>query len=253
MKIDVVVLAGGDAETIDPSLRGPKSLVEIAGRPMISYVMEALRGCDNLGEVVVTVPRGCDPERFAGQADRIVTGAAGVVDAIDKAIKIVGDDGFLLIVSSDTPLITSPALVDFLKRCTDPAVDIFYSIISAKTVQAVYPDTKRTYIRLRDGAYTGGNVHLTRKETFLQNQDIGKRMFDLRKNPVGMVRVLGLSFIVKYFFHTLTIGLLEQKAGALLSAKVKAVVTGYPELGVDVDKLTDLELADRVLSKKTGN
>ena len=48
MKVDVVVLAGGDASKVVPSLSGPKSLIDIAGRPMISYVTDALRHCRDL-------------------------------------------------------------------------------------------------------------------------------------------------------------------------------------------------------------
>src|SRR3990170_4063068 len=168
MKIDAVVLAGGDANQVVPSLSGPKSLIDIAGRPMISYVMDALRRCPDLEKIAIALPQGTDTAAFAGLADQLVTGTRGVVDAIDRAIKLLGPEGFILIVSSDTPMISARAVNDFLASCGREEADIYYTIIPKETTEAVFPGTKRTYIRLRDGRFTGGNVHLVRKETFLK-------------------------------------------------------------------------------------
>src|SRR3990170_248693 len=138
---------------------------------------------------------------------------------------------------------SSRAVNDFLASCGREEADIYYTIIPKETTEAVFPGTKRTYIRLRDVRFTGGNVHLVRKETFLKTKTAGERIFAKRKSPFGLIRLLGFTFVTKFLLGRLTIASLEQKAGRSLSARVKAVVTAYPELGVDVDKPEDLRLA----------
>ena len=43
MRVDAIVLAGGDGAVIDPNCRF-KGLVSISGRPMIEWVVDAMRG-----------------------------------------------------------------------------------------------------------------------------------------------------------------------------------------------------------------
>lgn len=249
MKIDVVVLAGGEASQVVDTLSGPKSLIDIGGRPMISYVMDALRQCPDLGRIVIALPTGADAVPFLGFSDLIAVDTTGVVDAIAKAIKVVGEEGSLLIVSSDAPMISSRAITDFLDLCRAAPADIHYTIIPKEATDAAFPGTRRTYVRLRDGTFTGGNVHLTRKDTFIRNQETGERLFAKRKSPLGLLRLLGITFVFKFLTGRLTIDLLEKKVGQLLTAKTKAVVTSYPELGVDVDKPEDLRIAREYMAK----
>lgn len=252
MKVDVVVLAGGDANQVIPELRGPKSLIDIAGRPMISYVMEALGHCKDIDRIVIALPAGTDPEAFAGFPAEVVAGARGVIDSIYKAIELIGEEGYVLVVSSDTPMISGDALNDFLSLCRQNAADIYYSIIPKEAAEAVFPGTKRTYLKLKNGMFTGGNVHLSSKKAFLNNMGAGERIFNLRKNPLGIFQLLGLGFMLKYITGRLSISEIEQTAGRVFNSKVKAIITHYPELGVDVDKAEDLRLAQAYLARLNG-
>lgn len=250
MKVDVVVLAGGDAGKVVPSLSGPKSLIDIAGRPMISYVTDALSHCRDLDNIVIALPVGTDPAAFSSLGTKIITDTHGVVDAIDKALKVLEKDGYIMMVSSDTPMISPAAVNDFLALCEALDAEIYYTVIPKETVEKMFPGTRRTYIRLRDGDFTGGNVHLVDKDAFNRTKAMGERIFSKRKSPIGLVRLLGLGFVVRFLLGRLTISSLEAGAGRALGAKVKAVVTRYPELGVDVDKPEDLELVTAYLERQ---
>ena len=250
MKVDAVVLAGGEANQVVPTLSGPKSLIDIAGRPMISYVTDALRHCSDLDNIVIALPVGTDPAAFAGLGTKIVTDTHGVVDAIDKALKVLDNDGYVMIVSSDTPMISTAAVNDFLAVCETQEAEIYYTVVPKETTEKMFPGTRRTYIRLRDGAFTGGNVHLVGKDAFNRTKAMGERIFAKRKSPFGLIRLLGLGFVARFLLGRLTIASLEEGAGRALGAKVKAVVTRYPELGVDVDKPEDLKIAEAYLTRQ---
>ncbi len=242
MDIDVVVLAGGDASQVDPAFSGPKSLIDIGGRPMVSYVMDALAGSTGLRQVVIALPEGVDQAPFAALGGLVVEGTTGVVDAIKKSILKLGPDGYVLIVSSDAPMINSDAIDDFTNDCRLEEAQVYYSIIRREDTEAVFPETRRTYMKLRDGTFTGGNVHLFEKATFMRNIENGNRLFNLRKNPISLVSLLGIGFVLKYLTGRLNLETLERKARELLGASVRAVVTTHPELAVDVDKADDLRL-----------
>ena len=156
MIIDAVVLAGGEASKVDPSLSGPKSLIDIGGRPMISYVMDALNGCADLRQVVIALPEEAERARFESMADAVVEGTTGVIDAITKTIYTVGENGYILVVSSDTPMMSSEAVNEFLSSCRREEAQVYYSIIPRGVMESGFPGTRRTYLRLKDGTVTGG-------------------------------------------------------------------------------------------------
>jgi 2-C-methyl-D-erythritol 4-phosphate cytidylyltransferase len=72
-----VIAAAGSGERLGAG--GPKAFVEIGGRPMVSWVLEAMRAAEMVGEVVVAGPPG-EEQRIADlgvKADLGVLAVAG--------------------------------------------------------------------------------------------------------------------------------------------------------------------------------
>jgi hypothetical protein len=63
---------------------------------------------------------------------------------------------------------------------------------------------------------------------------------------VRLAALLGLGFVIALLAHRLTIPQLEARATAIVGGRVAAIITSYPEMGHDVDKLSDLYLARRL-------
>ena len=72
-------------------------------------------------------------------------------------------------------------------------------------------------------------------------------MISLRKDPVGLCKTIGPGFILKFLLRRLTIREAEEKFSQLLGFKGVAVKCIYPEIGMDVDKPSDLDLVEQVL------
>lgn len=117
MKTAAVVLAAGLGTRMRSTL--PKVLHRIGGKPMVRHVAETLGGLKPAAAVVVIGPSGGEirhalenlPVTFAVQKEQKGTG-----DALKSAVKqLKGFDGALLVVSGDTPLITTKTLREFLK------------------------------------------------------------------------------------------------------------------------------------------
>lgn len=251
MKVDALVLAGGDVDKFAPELRPTaKGLLEIAGRPMVEYVLRALVDAKGVNRVVILAPSTAEPGAWMSTAEKVIYADDIITANIAKGIDYLGPGDRFLLVSSDIPLINGKAIDDFLERCAKIDAEVYYPIISREAAEARFPGTKRTYIKLIDGTFTGGNIFLLDKQAFINNQAMGEKIFAYRKSPVKMVQMLGIGFILKFIFRRLTIAELENKAGAILSCKTRAVVTDWAEIGVDVDKQEDLELFNRLLGSQ---
>ena len=66
-RLDVLILAGTSPDTPDPLAAAEgvrrKVMIDLHGRPMLWWTLQALRGCDCLGRLIVL---GGEPEDVAG-------------------------------------------------------------------------------------------------------------------------------------------------------------------------------------------
>ena len=64
------------------------------------------------------------------------------------------------------------------------------------------------------------------------------------QREIGLCRLLGLKFVIKFLLRSLTLKEAEEKVSRLLGGiKGIVVISQHPEVGVDVDKPGDYELA----------
>ena len=75
-----------------------------------------------------------------------------------------------------------------------------------------------------------------------------EEVFLMRKKPWQLARMFGFVFVVKFFLRQLSLGELEKRASKILGFTSTAIISPYPEIGTDVDKPSDLELAERVMN-----
>src|SRR5690606_2194538 len=121
-------------------------------------------------------------------------------------------------------------------------------MVSRQTSEARFPGQRRTYVHLRSGAYTGGNCVLVAPSLLLKQRELFDQAVALRKDPVRMARLLGLGFIVKFLLRRLEAADIERVVQERLGIHGAIVEVPYAEIGFDVDKPEDLELARRLLA-----
>lgn len=246
VKVDAIVLAGGSAETVgrDAPYKG---VVSIAGRPMVDYVLDALRAAEHIAKIAVVVPSAHGLGEWADRADKIVVSDGGVVANLLAGVDSFGYERHVLALAADVPLLTGRAIEDFLAACGGRSAGVYYPIISREVAERAYPGVRRTYLHLRGGTFTGGNLVLVDPRLLVANRDVVQRAFAARKSPVGMIRILGLSFVWKFLTRRLPLPELEAKVGEVLGGAAVAVPVSDAEIGLDIDKPEDYELAVRLL------
>lgn len=249
--LDAVVLAGSsnDGPLRECSQVPYEALIPIGEKIMVQYVVEALLGCSKVRRVLVVGPVAELTPFLTGERVSITESRGGIMENIEAGLMISRDSPRVLLVTSDIPMLTTQAVNDFLELCGDMSGDLYYPIIPKQVVESRFPTTRRTYVNLKEGVFTGGNLFLINPAVYKKCIENGQKIISLRKSPLGLCRLIGFGFVLKFLMRSLTIAEAEQKVSMLLGRIKGIVVTSkYPEVGVDVDKPADLNLALMALS-----
>lgn len=244
--INCIILAGNERAHLE--LKNSKALIELQGKPMIMYVIDALKASNSIHEVAIVGDKN-QLASLEAKADAIINYNGTILDNIVAGVKHFQKDSMLLISTCDIPLLTGEAVKDFIKRSLEIKADICYPIINRTTCQLAYPESQRTYATLKEGQFTGGNLVMLNPAILNSCIDIAEQMISHRKNPAKMSRVLGLPFLIKLAAGRLTIEEVENRVSRLLNIRGKAIISDYAEIGNDVDKPEHIHMAEKYLQK----
>lgn len=247
---DAVVLAGGGKPEPLTEQEGVsnKAFIKLHDKPIIAYILDALDQASSIDRIIVIGPH---KEFEELQQDRnffeIVTERGSMLENLAAGFELTDPKKPCLVVTGDIPLISAAVIEQFLGLCTPFAHDLYYPVLTREACLERFPETKRTYVRLKEGHVTGGNIGLVMPHWFLDNKTRLEMFISYRKKPLKLLKILPLSLGVKYLLKTLSIKDLEYHLSRLLSLQAKAVFCDCVEIAVDVDKISDLELARKTV------
>lgn len=248
--VDAVVLAGSsnDGPLKDCSSVPYEALIPVGSKSMVEYVVEALLQARGIRRVLVIGPSADLTPLLARERVSVADSAGGIMENIEVGLRRLSGERKVLLVTSDIPMLTPRAVENFLDLCGDMSGDLYYPIISREVVEIKYPSTRRTYVSLKEGVFTGGNMFLLNPDVFQKCLENGQKIIRLRKSPLSLCRLLGVGFVIKFLLRALTLAEAERKVSQLLGMiKGVVVISQYPEVGVDIDKPKDLELACKAM------
>lgn len=243
MKFDTLVIAGGknDGQLKQYSDQEYESLIEIAGKPMVQHVIKAVKGVKEIDKIAIVGPE--DLNQITGEDYNILKPEGSLVNNIKRGMELLNQDRHIIIITSDIPLVTPEIIKRFINRCqTEMNYDLFYPMISEESNIKKYPEVKRTYVHLKEGVYTGGNLVMVSPSIIQGPIDWYDKLLSLRKKPFKMSQMLGIKIIIKFIFRRLTTDDVEKKISEIIGHKCKALIFEYPEIGFDVDKPSDLKI-----------
>lgn len=251
--IRAVVLAGDNnkGEYIRGERIKNKAFYPINDKPMLSYVLDVLSQVPEIHEIVIVGPE-LELQSFKKSYNvEIIPHKFEIIDNVVVSKK-GWEDGRILIVTSDIPMITVDSIKDFIYQSNQSEDDLFYPIVSKETNELLFPGVKRTYVTLKEGIFTGGNVFMVNVSCIDGAASQGRKLINLRKSPIKLANYLGWIFLMKLLSKRLTIQGLENRVSKLLNLKAKALISEYPQLGTDVDKDSDIDIAEAYLRRLSG-
>lgn len=249
MRVNAIVLAGAknNGKLRDASPAEHEALIEIGGRVMVDYVLEALRGCEAVDRLLLVGPEELRRHITTPNVE-LIGGGSSMIESMRIGLDHVPSEDKVLLVTGDIPLIKAEAIRDFLQRCHESHADIYYPVITRQVSEGYYPGVRRTYVRLTEGVFTGGNLVLLQPVIVRDCHGLIEQAIEMRKKPLKLAQLLGARCFLKLLVNRLSIKEIEDRVEQVMGFKGLAVITAYPEVGIDVDKPCDLELARRVLS-----
>jgi len=258
--VAAVILAGRSPAEDDPlagySLGRPKGLIPIVGRPMICYVMEALAGSRYIRHIVVVGldPADCPPlpaqvEHLPDQGGMLANAEGG----LRHAASLLPDVDGVLVASADLPLLTPAIVDDFVEACLETDHDLYYSVVERSVMEGRFPASRRTYLRLAEGQFAGGDLLIVRPGVVTANRELWERLASARKSPIRQARMLGGVWpLARLLAGRISLPEAERRASRALNLRGRVMVCAHPELGMDVDKPYQLEIARNELEARLG-
>ncbi|WP_352420298.1 nucleotidyltransferase family protein [Proteiniborus sp.] len=246
--INCVILAGNEDSQL--AEKSSKAFIELQGKPMIMYVIDALKASNKVDKIAVVGDKS-QLGSLSIHVNTIIDHKGSILDNIAAGARYFKEDDMLLISTCDIPLLTGEAVADFITRALVSKADICYPIINKTTCDLAYPESKRTYATLKEGQFTGGNLFMVNPTIIDRSLYIAEQMISYRKSPAKMSRVLGLPFLIKLATGRLSIEEVENRVSKLLNIRGKAIISKYAEIGNDVDRLEHVQVIERYMQKNT--
>ncbi len=258
--MDAVVTAGGiplPGEPLYPYTQGkPKALLDIHGKPMIQWVLDALEGAKHVENVVLiglNEDSGVTCARPLTFIPNQITMIENILGGIHKVMEINPQAEQVLLASSDTPGITAE-MVDWEVETTRQLdADICYTVATRQVIEARYPSSRRTFVKLKDVEVCGGDMNVVRTALASTNLDIWKKLIEARKNPLQQAAILGLDTLFLVLLRMLTLNQAVSRVASRLHLKGRAIVTPYAEMAMDVDKPHQLEMMRADLANRVSH
>ena len=256
--MDAIILAGGIPTSEDPlylaSNGQSKALIDIAGKPMVQWVVDALDGAKSVDRIIIVgLPadvnlRTSKPIDFLPESEGMLANLTAGVEhlrSIDPSIQQV------LLLTCDIPTIT-PEMVDWRVQGADPDSDLEYSVIKKETMDARFPTASRSYVRLKDVEVCGGDMNVIHVR-LVEDTTFWERMVAARKSPFRQAALLGFDLLFLMLIRRITINDAVKRVSNRLGLKGRAVISPYAEIGMDVDKPHQLEIVISDLSQRTSD
>ena len=255
-----LVLAGRRGSS-DPLARetgaSHRALLEVRGVPMLSRVLAALAESRWVGRTSVSIDA---PDLLAGHPElgpRVSDGALGVHRSLDSPSRSVADalgglaEGErLLVTTADHALLTTEVVDRFAEAADAGGADVAVGVVAASVVRERYPAATRTYLRLRDDAYTGANLFAFRTAGGRRAAEFWAGAERYRKQPWRLAGVFGVGTLLRFALGRLDLDTALERVSEAVGARVAPVRLPFPEAAIDVDRPSDLALAEAILADR---
>lgn len=245
---------GGDA--LARGLGVPtKALLPLLDEPMLNHVVRSLLATPGIERIAILAQR---PEQLRTPAtewlehdERVSFIRSG--DGISASIEAVAGSKEapwpVLITTADHPLLTPSMVSEFLAHAATP--DLAIGAVERETVLGAYPQTKRTWLHFRDGAYSGANLFALTSGKVVGALKLWAEVEADRKKVYHLFWRFGPLLALQAIVRLISFDGALAKAGRNLGLKAKLVALRAPEAAIDVDKLSDLRLVESILAARS--
>ncbi len=249
--LTAVVLAGSRTDPDQLALAAgvrDKAMIDVGGKPMLWHVLHALAGSPHIARIVVVSERRELPDELGelgelgefgvlGKPIEWSSAARGPSASVAQVLRSHGAP--LIVTTADHPLLQS-AWVDRMVSASPVEVDVVAALARRAHVEGALPGTKRTYLRFKDGEFSGCNLFFLRTPAALGVVECWSQLEAHRKRPLRLLGRLGVGWALRYRLGLLPLSSALRRLGQLAGARLAVVELADGRAAIDVDSAADL-------------
>jgi GTP:adenosylcobinamide-phosphate guanylyltransferase len=258
--MDAVIAAGGIPDSEDPLYEytkgGSKALLEIAGKPMVQWVLDAVCGSEKIDQIVIV---GLEPDSglICHKPITYIPNQGGMLDnvrtSIYKTAELNPDAELVMLVSSDIPGLTTEMVDWVVDTSLETEDDFYYNLITRGVMEARYPGANRSFVKLKDVEVCGGDLNVVRVAAASGNDELWDKLISARKNPFKQAALFGFWTLILVLTRRISLEDAVPRVEKQLGIKGRAILCPYAELAMDVDKPHQLEILRADLEKMAAS
>jgi 2-C-methyl-D-erythritol 4-phosphate cytidylyltransferase len=246
--LDPLALAGGVSH---------KCFILIAGEPMLRRVVRAVAESGRVGRIVVQIEEDsmAEAKEILGpvpgsEAIVYVPSGANIGTSVTAAAASIPDILPLVVTTGDNALHTAEMVRFFCDGLDAVSADAAIGLTPAGYILEKYPEGNRAFHRFRDGAFSSCNLYalltprgLTASKVFNSGGQFGKK-------PKRLIGAFGLAAFLLYKSRGLTLAAFLAFLSRAIGVKAAPVLMPFAEGPIDVDRMQDWELANRIVAAR---
>jgi molybdopterin-guanine dinucleotide biosynthesis protein A len=246
--LDAIILAGGITQPDDPLYEQcqatNKSLLDIAGKPMAQWVIDALDQSQTVGRLIVmglnqsSQLRSSKPMSFLPDGGGILQ---NVMSGLEHISTSDSNAHYALIVSADIPGLTSEMVDWRVQAAMETPTDVDYVVVDRETMEDRFPHSNRSYVRLRDCEVCGGDINVVRVG-LNKHADIWEQIVSARKSAFKQASLIGYSTLALLLAGRLDLESAVQRVTHRLGISGSVHLSPYAEVAMDIDKPHQFEI-----------
>jgi GTP:adenosylcobinamide-phosphate guanylyltransferase len=229
-----------------------KCTLPVGGVPMLKRVVDTLRASPVISAISISIEDAAIVKTAVGENTGDLTIIRSENSAPLSAIATIGKNPTypFLITTADHALLT-PAMVDyFCTQATANGADFSAGLATAEVILAAYPQSIRTFFRLGKDRVSGCNLFAVQNEKGLRILERWRYLESVRKKPWRLVAAFGPTALLRFALGSLSLKTAFKTISARLDMIVKPILMPFAEAAIDIDKPTDLELAEAILKNR---
>jgi GTP:adenosylcobinamide-phosphate guanylyltransferase len=250
-----IVLAAGRGPD-DPMAKAygvsHKCTLPVNGVPMLRRVVDALRGSQSIASISVSIETAEVARKALGKASKITIVRSENSAPLSAIVAIRKSPAFpFLITTADHALLTTKMIDYFCKQAEEDGADFSAGLARAEVILAAYPQSIRTFFRFGKDHVSGCNLFAVRTDKGLRILEKWKYLESARKKPWRLVAAFGPLALMRFLLGTLSLDEVFGVVSKRLGLVAKPILLPFAEAAIDVDKPSDLELAEAILKQRT--
>jgi len=256
--MDAIILAGGipqPDEPLYPYTQGlPKAMVDICGKPMVQWVLDAVEKAETIDQVVVMgllSQSNLKSTKIKAYVDNQGSILLNIRAGVKKIQEFDPQARQVAIVSGDIPGILPEQINWVVNTASQSDEDVYYNVIERKVMEQRFPGSKRSYTRLKDYEVCGGDLNIVRAMVVTGDDAIWDKIIAARKNVFKQAALIGYDTLLLLLLRQITLAKAVSTVTKRIHLTGRALLCPYAEVGMDVDKPFQLEIMRAMLSKRT--